>query len=141
MSESAVRRHLREIAGKNDLAAGRAAPGSEFKKMVGLAHDRLLVLDDEHGVAAVAQALHHADELAHVARMQADARLIEDKERVDQRIAEAGGEIDALDFAAAQRARGAVEREITEADLEQIGQPRENAVAQLFRRVVVRRAG
>ena len=140
MSESVAREHRLEIAGENDLAARRAATGAELEQMIRLAHDRFLVLDDEHGVAAIAQPLHHADELAHVARMQADARLVEDEERVDQRIAEARGEIDALDFAAAERARGAVEREVAEADLEQIGEPREDAVAQLLGRIVVRRA-
>ena len=139
MSEFLSPQHRLEIAGENDLAARRAATGPEFEQMIRLAHDGFLVLDDEHGVAAIAQPLHHADELAHVARMQADARLVEDEERVDERIAEAGGEIDALDFAAAERARGAVEREIAEADFEQIGEPREDAVAQLLGRIVVRR--
>ena len=126
-----------EIASEDDFAARRAATGSEFEQVVRLAHDGFLVLDDEHRVAAIAQPFHHADELAHVARVKADTRLVEDEEGVDERIAEARGEIDALDFAAAERARGAVEREIAEADFEQIGEPREDAVAELLRRVVI----
>ena len=109
--------------------------------MIRLAHDRLLVLDDEHGVAAIAQALHHADELAHVAGMQADARLVEHEEGVDERIAEAGGEIDALDLAAAERAGGAVEREVAESDLEQVVDAREQPLAQLGHRVIAFRHG
>ena len=125
--------HRFEIAGENEVAARRAATGTEFEQMVRLAHNRLLVLDDKHGVAAVTQPFHHADELGHVARMQPDARFVEDEESVDERIAEAGGEIHALDFAAAERARSAVEREIAEADLEEIGEPRGDAVAKLLR--------
>ena len=61
--------------------------------------------------------------------MQADARLVEDEDRVDERSAEAGGEIDALDLAAGERARGAVEREIAEADLVEVTQAGEHAIA------------
>ena len=86
--------------------------------MIRRAHDGFLVLDDEQRVAFVAQRFHHADEPARVARVQADARLVEDEERVHERRAEARREIHTLDFAAAERARGAVEREVAEADFE-----------------------
>ena len=98
--------------------------------MIRRAHHRLLVLDDEQRVAFVAQLLHHADEPAGVARMQADAWFIEDEERVHQRRAEAGGEIHALDFAAAEGARRAVEREIAEADFAEIAEARSDCVEQ-----------
>ncbi len=67
-----------------------------------------------------------ADEAVDVARMQADARFIEDVERVDQRSAQRRGEIDALDFAAAERARLAVEREVAEPNIHEVTEARTN---------------
>jgi hypothetical protein len=58
------------------------------------------VLDDEQRVAVVAQALHDLDDASHVARMQADRRLVEHEQRIDQRRAERGRQVDALHFAA-----------------------------------------
>jgi hypothetical protein len=87
-------------------------------------HDLRLVLDDHQRIAGVAQPLHHADHAFHIARMQADRRLVEHEQGVDERRAERGREVDALDFAARQRARLAVERQVTEPDLGQIGEPR-----------------
>ena len=55
--------------------------------------------------------------------MQADRRLVEDEERVDERGAQRRGQIDALDFAPGQGARLAIEREITEAHLRQVAEP------------------
>ena len=49
--------------------------------------------------------------------MQADARLVEHEQRVDERGAERGGEVDALHLAARQRAALAVERQVAEADV------------------------
>ncbi len=69
---------------------------------------------------AVLQSTHHIDHAPHVARMQADRRLIQHKQRVDQRRAERRRQIDALHFAAGQRARLAIEREVTQAHIQQI---------------------
>ena len=77
-----------------------------------------------------------ADEPVDVARMQANARLVENVECVDQRRAERGGEIDALDFAAAERARLPVEREIAKADVHQIPEARANLAQQQIGRFV-----
>ena len=71
--------------------------------------------------------------------MQSNARLVHYKQRVHERRAEAGRQIHALHFAAAQRARGTIKREITDADFAKIIQPRTNFVAQHVRGRVVRR--
>ena len=47
-----------------------------------------------------------------VARVQADRRLVEDVERVHERRADGGGQVDALELAARERARLAVERQV-----------------------------
>ena len=68
--------------------------------------------------------------------MQADRRLVEHEQRVDQRGAERGGEIDALDLAAGQRARLPVEGEIAEPDLIEITQARADLGEQQIGRLV-----
>ena len=88
------------------------------------------MLDHEQRVAFVAQIVHDAHEPADIAWMQANGWFVHDKERVDERSAEARGQIHALDFAAAERARGAIEREITNTDFAEITQTRADFAAQ-----------
>jgi hypothetical protein len=59
--------------------------------VVGGEHDGLLVLDDDKGVALVAEAVHDADEAVDVARVEADGGLVEDEEGAGEGSAEAGG--------------------------------------------------
>ena len=100
-----------------ELAAEFAGAGAEVEEMVGGADDVGVVLDDEDGVAEVAEVLHDADELGGVAGVQADGGLVEDVERADEARAERCGELDALRFAAGERGGEAVEGEVVEADL------------------------
>ena len=58
-----------------------------------------------------------------VARVQADRRLVEHVERADQRRAERRREVDALRFAARERRRQPVERQVVEADVAQEAEP------------------
>ena len=76
------------------------------------------MLDDQDGVAEVAQAHERGDQAVVVALVQADARLVEDVGDADERRADLGGEADALGLAAGQGHRRAVEGEVAEADLE-----------------------
>ena len=84
--------------------------------MIGPADDAGFVLDDNERVAEVAQVFQQADESFGVARVQPDAWLVEHIKHVDQFRAEAGCEVDALGFAAGERARRPVEREVAKAD-------------------------
>ncbi len=61
-----------------------ARPGSHVEELVRLEHDLRIVLDHDEGVAGVAQPFHYLDHPAHVARMQADGRLVEHEERVHE---------------------------------------------------------
>ena len=99
------------------MAAEFAGAGAEVEQMVGGADDVGVVLDDEDGVAEVAERVHDADELGGVAGVQADGGLVEHVECADETRAERGGELDALRFAAGERGGEAVEREVVEADL------------------------
>ncbi|WDT79288.1 MAG: hypothetical protein MPW14_19380 [Candidatus Manganitrophus sp.] len=73
------------------------------------------------------------DDAVHVARVQADARLVEHEQRVDQRGAQRGGQVDALHLAAGERAGLAVQREVAEADVAQVPQARADLVEQQLR--------
>ena len=97
----------RQPAGRaieDDLAAPFARARADVDDALGGEHHLRVVLDHHQRIAGVAQPLHDGDDAVHVARVQADGGLIEDEERVDQRGAQCGGEVDALHFAAGERA-------------------------------------
>jgi hypothetical protein len=98
---------------EHDRAAALAGAGAHVDQPVGRQHHRRIVLDDQR-IAGVAQPLHRVDDAREVARMQADARLVEHEQRFDQRRAERRGEVDPLHFAARQRAALPVERQVAE---------------------------
>ncbi len=129
----------RRGAEEDDLPAALARARPHVEQLVGLEHDLRVVLDHHEGIARVTQPLHHADDAPHVARVQPDRRLVEHEERVHQRSAERGGEVDALHLAAGQGARLAVEREVAEAHLAQVAQPRADLGEQQLGRLVERR--
>ena len=78
-----------------------ARPGPDVDDPVGRPDRLLVVLDDEHRVAQVAQARERRDELGVVALVEADRRLVEDVQDAHQRRADLGRQPDALRLAAA----------------------------------------
>ena len=113
---------------KHNAAAAFSWLGTDLDDVVGRTDHGLVMLDDDDRVAGGGERADDADEAFDVARVQADAGLVEHEQRVDQRRAETGGEVDAFDFASAQRTRGAVEGEIAEADLLEIAQTRDDGI-------------
>ncbi len=109
-------------AARDDVAAALAGAGADLEQLVGGHHHLRVVLDHHQRVAGVAQPRHHAEDAADVARMQADRGLVEHEQRIHQRGAERGGQVDALHLAARQRARLAVQRQVAEADVGQVGE-------------------
>ena len=105
---------------EDDLAAARAGAGAHVDHAVGREHHGRVVLDHDQGVACIAQALHGLGDAFHVARVQADAGLVEHEQGVDQRGAQGRGQIDALHLAARQRAALAVQREVADAHVAQV---------------------
>ena len=99
-----------------------------------------VVLDDEDRVALVAQLPQDRDQPLVVARVQADRRLVEHVQRVDQRRAERRREVDPLRFAARQRRRQPIEREVVEPDVAQEPEPLADLAQHLVgnRRVLLR---
>ena len=116
---------------EDDRAAALAGAGAHVDQPVGGEHHRRVVLDHDQGVAGVAQAMHRQHDPAHVARMQADRRLVEHEQGIDQRGAERGGEVDALDLAARERAALPVERQVADADVAEIAQARPDLVMEM----------
>ena len=90
--------------------------------MIGGADRFLVVLDDDHRVADVAQALERAQQPLVVALVQADRRLIEDVHHAGEPGAHLAREPDALRLAARERFGAAIEREVVEADVDQEAQ-------------------
>jgi excinuclease UvrABC ATPase subunit len=89
-----------EGAFEHDLATGGAGAGAEVDGVVG-DRDRLrLVLDDQHGVALVAQLQQQLVHPLDVVRVQSDRRLVEDVGDVGERGPEVADHLGALRLAA-----------------------------------------
>ena len=56
-----------------------AAAGAQIDQIIRGSNDLLLVLDHQKRVAFVAQIVHHAHQLADIARVQPDARFVHHK--------------------------------------------------------------
>ena len=92
-------------------------PGPRSMTCSARADGLLVVLDHDHRVALVPQTLEGLEQHLVVPGVQADGRLVEDVAHPAQVRAELRGEADPLGFAAAQRRRRAVEREVRQPDL------------------------
>ncbi len=111
---------------RDDVAAVHAGAGSHVDDVVGRADHVLVVLDDEHRVAEVAQVLQRVDQPVVVALVQADRRLVEHVHDAGQARADLRCEPDALRLAARQRLGAALERQVVEADVVQEREPRDD---------------
>ncbi len=101
--------HCRGRPLEEQLPPSTPGLGPELDDLVGGAHGLLVVLDDEDGVAPVAQAAQLAEQPLVVLRMQADARLVQDVDDADQAHPELGGEAHPLRLPAGKRRVVAVE--------------------------------
>ena len=108
------------------MAAFGAGAWADFDEPVGSAHDGFVVLDDHHRVALVDETAKDTDHAREVAGVHAHARFVEDEDRVREAGAEAGRQVDALDFAARERARETVEGEVAEAHRFEVAQASED---------------
>ncbi len=84
----------------DDFPAETAGPGTQVDKMIRRGDGVFVVLDDDEGVALVAEGDEGFEEGGVVARMEADGGLVEDIEHSAEVGAELGGEADALGLAA-----------------------------------------
>ena len=118
-----VLHHVLRRAFRDDLAAVLARARPHVDEPVGGAHHLLVVLDDENGVAEIAEPLERRDQPAVVALVQSDRRLVEDVEDADELRSDLGREPKPLRLAAGERLRGAVELEVADADVVEERQP------------------
>ncbi len=107
--------------------------------MVGAGHHRFVMLDQHHRIAPVAELADDVEELAGVAGMEADGRLVEDEEGVDQRIAQARGQVDPRDLATGESPGRPVEGEVAEADVAEVAETGEDLLMKPERGLIVRR--
>ena len=91
--------------------------------MVGAVDRLFVVLDDDDGVAEVAQVFQGVEETAVVALMQADGRLVEDIGHPDESRPDLAREPDALRLPAGERLRGTVEGEVVEPHVDEELEP------------------
>src|SRR5882762_2941595 len=101
---------------------GRAL-GAEVDDPVGLLDHVEVVLDDEHGVAEIDEALQDVEELSNVVEVEAGGGLVEDVERAaGLAFRKLAGELDALGFAAGKSGCGLAEGDVAETDFDQRGE-------------------
>src|SRR5207249_12087429 len=79
-----------------------------------------MVLDDQHGVTKIDQAVQHVKQLAHVVEMQSRRWLIQDVQRAaGLAFGKFARQFDELGFAAGKRRRGMPQRYVAESHVQQ----------------------
>ena len=79
-----------------------------------------VVLDDEHGVAKIDEALQDVEELSNVIEVQAGGGLVEDVERAaGLALGKLASQFDALGFAAGKSCGGLAKGDVAEADFDE----------------------
>ena len=103
MGAGSVGHQLRRSLG-DDAAAALAALGPHVHEVIGVADDVHVVLDDDHRVAQVRQAVEHLEQAADVVEVKTRCRLIEQVQRAaGLALGEFFGKLHALGLAAGQR--------------------------------------
>ena len=100
----------------------RAGTRPEVDNMIGGPDRLLVVLDDDHGIAGVAQRLEGAEQPLVVALMQSDRGLIENVHDTRQAGPHLAGKPDALRLAAGKSFGTAIERQVVQADVDEEAQ-------------------
>ena len=111
----------------DELPARVAALGAEIEDPVGALDHVEMVLDHEHGVARVDQAVEDAEQLADIVEVEPGGGLVEDVEvrPRSRRAASSARDLEPLGLAAGQGGGGLAEAEVAEPDvLEDLEPPR-----------------
>ena len=104
---------------EHHLAAFPSGTRADVHDVVGTEHHVLIVLHHDDGIAQVTQVFQRFDQALVVALVEADARLVEDIQHIDQLRTNLGSQSDALAFTAGETGRLSVEGQIVEPHLEQ----------------------
>ena len=109
--------------GDDDLSAALPALGAEVDQPVGAFDYIEVMLNHQHGIAAVAQCFEHLNQLMDIGEVQPGGRFVENVECFAGRLfAQLGGELDALGLAAGERGGGLTEAKVAEPDFAQRAQ-------------------
>ena len=106
-------------AADDDLAAVDARAGSYVDDPICALHRLFVVLDDNEGVAEIAQTAQRREQFVVVALMQSYARLVEDVEHAHEPASYLRRQPDALRLSARQRTGRPAQRQIAQADVSQ----------------------
>ena len=122
---------------EHDLSAPLARTGTHVDHAVGRQHHGRVMLHHDQRVTGVSQPLHRFGDAVHVARMQADAGLVQHEQRVHQRGAERRRQVDPLHFAAGERATLPVQRQVSDANIHQVFQSRGDLLEKQLQRLML----
>ena len=103
----------------DNFAPRPAGARAKIDHVVGGADQLEVVLDDQDGVAQVAQAAQDGDQALRIARVQPDGGLIQDVEHAGQPRPEQRRQAQALRLARREGGRGALEGQVAQANLDQ----------------------
>src|SRR5690606_21295474 len=105
-------------------ASAGAAFGPHVDHVVGHLDDVQVVLDHQHGVSLVHQALQHADQLLHVVEVQTGGGFVQDVEgTAGAAAAQLAGQLDALGLATAQGGAALAQLHVAQAHVDQVAGP------------------
>src|SRR6266478_3479059 len=104
----------------DDARVAFTAFGAEAGDPVSLFDDVKMVLDDQHGVAEIDEAVQDVEKFSHVVEMEARGGLVEDIERAASlALGKLARELDALGFTAGKSRGGLAESDVAEADFDE----------------------
>jgi hypothetical protein len=89
-------REIRDAAIEDDFSPEATGIRTYIDEVIGSAHDLLVVLHHDDGVAYSLQFLEHMDETVGISRVETDAGFIEDIQRAHETASETRREVDAL---------------------------------------------
>ena len=117
VSERGIGADLLQGSGSDHVAAVHPGAGPEVDDVVRRAQRLLVVLDDDEGVADVAQVLQRVDEKGVVPLVETDGGLVEDVQHADQGGPDLRGKAYPLRLAAAQGACTPLQGQVVEAHI------------------------
>src|SRR5262249_27566573 len=96
------------------LPAMLTGPWPQVENAITLPNDFRVVFHHHDGILILLQVVQNLHETAAITRVQADARLIQDVQRVDQRGPQRRGQVDALYLASGEGARLALQCQVVQ---------------------------
>src|SRR5262245_35461367 len=108
--------NLRDGPSGDHFTTMPARPRSKVDQLIGIAHHLLIVLNDNHGVARVAQTVQGGNEAIIVTLVQSDGRLIEHVAHTDYSGTDVRSQPNTLRFDSGQRCGRSIQSEIAESD-------------------------